>query len=123
MGYESPIHLINDRMRIEAEGKIIKAIQKVGVYVDKDELLKALAYDRDQYLKGYEDRDKELVRCKECEHFEYNHVEVVDGVPIIVAHEICRFWSGGSKTSEYGYCSFGERRELDDENTAEDKDL
>ena len=37
MSYESPIHLINDRMRIEVEGKIIKAIQKVGVYVDKDE--------------------------------------------------------------------------------------
>ena len=65
----------------------------------------------------------QLVRCKECEHFEYNHVEVVDGVPIIVAHEICRFWSGGSKTSENGYCSFGERRELDDKNTAEDKEL
>ena len=110
MSYESPIHLINDRMRIEVEGKIIKAIQKVGVYVDKDELLKALAYDRDQYLRGYVDKDKELVRCKECVHFEYNHVENVDGVPIIVAHEICRFWSGGSKTSENGYCSFGERR-------------
>ena len=69
-----------------------------------------MAYDRDQYLKGYVDKDKELVRCKECKHFEYNHVENVDGVPIIVAHEICRFWSGGSKTSENGYCSFGERR-------------
>ena len=65
----------------------------------------------------------EVVRCKECEHFEYNHVEDVDGVPLIVAHEICRFWSGGSKTSENGYCSFGKRRELDDKNTAEDKDL
>ena len=41
----------------------------------------------------------------------------------VVAHEICRFWSGGSKTSENGYCSFGERRERDDKNTAEDKDL
>ena len=27
----------------------------VGVYVDKEELIKALKYDREQYQKGYED--------------------------------------------------------------------
>ena len=55
-------------MRSQIEGEIYKAIMHVGVNVDKDELLKALAYDRNQYQKGYEDRDAEIVRCKDCKH-------------------------------------------------------
>lgn len=57
----------------------------------------------------------EIVRCKDCKHFEYDHVENVDGIPLIVAHEICTRWSDGVKTSENGYCFLGERGEADDE--------
>ena len=46
--------------------QIFKAVQNVGVNVDRDELIKALRYDRDQYKKGYADRDEEIVRCKDC---------------------------------------------------------
>lgn len=42
--------------------------------------------------------------CKECKHFEYDSVAKVDGVPLIVAHEICSRWGDGCKTSEDGYC-------------------
>lgn len=72
-----------------------------------------------EFLKEYCDipsADRQgVVRCKDCKYFEYNHTEVVDGVPLILAHEICAFWGGGSKTSENGYCSFGERKEQSDE--------
>lgn len=34
---------------------IMKAVREVGVIVDKEELLKALQYDRLQYRKGYAD--------------------------------------------------------------------
>ena len=68
------------------------------------------------YLAGRSSADRQgVVRCKDCKYFEYNHTEVVDGVPLILAHEICAFWGGGSKTSENGYCSFGERKEQRDE--------
>ena len=40
-------------MKIEKENEIYKLICEQGVYVDKDELTKALKYDRDQYNKGY----------------------------------------------------------------------
>lgn len=43
-------------------------------------------------------------RCKECKYFEYDSVANVDGVPLIVAHEICSKWGDGCKTSENGYC-------------------
>lgn len=53
-------------MRNQIEGEIYKAVMDVGVNVDKEELLKALQYDREQYQKGYKDRDDQIVRCKDC---------------------------------------------------------
>lgn len=54
-GYESPITMIMDQMRIHQEGEIFTAVQNIGVHVDKEELIKALAYDRNQYEKGLKD--------------------------------------------------------------------
>ena len=53
LGYESPIEVVMGQIRTEQENNIYKAIQDYGVSVDKDELIKALQYDRDQYEKGY----------------------------------------------------------------------
>lgn len=51
--YRSPIELIESRIRYEKEEMVLKAIQKVGVNVDKDELIRALKYDRNQFEMGY----------------------------------------------------------------------
>jgi hypothetical protein len=53
--YESPIEVILKQIRFEYENDIIKAVHETGVLVNKEELVKALQYDRDQYRKGYED--------------------------------------------------------------------
>lgn len=57
--YESPINLvvqdITTQMKQEEEKMILEAIRKYGVVVDKEELIKALEYDRNQYSKGYKD--------------------------------------------------------------------
>ena len=57
--YESPIELVVSQFQTEIikqqENQVIKAVQSVGVNVDKAELLRALSYDRDQYEKGYAD--------------------------------------------------------------------
>ena len=55
MNYESPINIISQQMKIQMEGEIMKAVQRVGIDVDKDELIRALQYDRGQYQKGYMD--------------------------------------------------------------------
>ena len=70
MSYRSPIEVIQTQMRNQIEGEIYKAVMNVGVNVDKEELLKALRYDREQYQKGYKDRDDQIVRCKDCEHYD-----------------------------------------------------
>jgi len=52
-----------------------------------------------------------MKRCKDCKYFEYDSVAKVDGIPLIVAHEICKRWSDGCKTSENGYCFLFEPKE------------
>jgi len=66
------------------------------------------------YQEGKADAMAEIIRCRECKHFEYNHIENVNGIPLIVAHEICMRWCEGAKTSENGYCFLAERREEDE---------
>ena len=55
--YESPIKMFTDQLATEiakkADENIWEAVVKTEVVVDKDELVKALEYDRDQYSKGY----------------------------------------------------------------------
>lgn len=86
--YKSPIELISGELRTEIKNKISKSIQDVGVSVDKEELIKALAYDRQQYEKGYEDGKAEKVygvwieadygyfHCSEC-GYEYDSPEYI----------------------------------------------
>lgn len=63
--YKSPIEQIygeiQTQMVQEDENMVMKAIRKVGVNVDKEELIKALQYDRNQYTKGYEDGKNDVL--------------------------------------------------------------
>lgn len=57
--YESPINFIFGDIQMQLvkqqENEVCMAVQKCGVDVDKEELIRALQYDREQYEKGYED--------------------------------------------------------------------
>ena len=52
--------------------------------------------------------------CKDCKYFEYDSMAKVDGIPLIVAHEICSRWGDGCKTKEDGYCFLFEPQESED---------
>ena len=100
--YKSPIEIIYAQTQTQIEGDIFKAIQSYGIAVDKNELIQALQYDRDQYAKGYSDgkRDamNEVVRCKDCKHRENLWGELCCGV-----------WDDASVRDD-DFCSYGERR-------------
>ena len=53
--YKPLINVITSGLRTEVENKTLKAIMDVAIDVDKDELIKALTYDRNQYNKGFSD--------------------------------------------------------------------
>ena len=59
MSYKSPIEVYVTQMAIEqnrkVENAVFEAIQGLDIVIAKDELIKALKYDRDQYEKGYAD--------------------------------------------------------------------
>lgn len=55
-GYESPINIVQQLQTAITENvdkQVYTAIQHVGVVVNKDELIKAINYDRNQYEEGY----------------------------------------------------------------------
>lgn len=61
--YESPFSLkisemcneIAKAINNDTETAVMRSIADIGINVDKEELIKALQYDRDQYNKGYSD--------------------------------------------------------------------
>ena len=101
MNYQSPIDLIISKMNMQLDGEIFKAVQNVGVNVDRDELIKALRYDRDQYEKGYADRDSEIIRCRDCKHKEK------DGIS--EGFHYCNI--NGLQVTDEWFCADAERQE------------
>lgn len=57
------IELIQTQLQTELEGQILRAVQKVGVSVDKDRLLKALTDAKAFYDEGYKDGYKDGYRA------------------------------------------------------------
>ena len=57
IGWKSPIQIFQDEMNrkiiVDQENNVMKAVCEQSIVVDKEELLKALAYDREQFEKGF----------------------------------------------------------------------
>lgn len=110
--YKSPVVLVvseffSDVVKKEDE-YIVKCVHNVGVDVDKDELFEALQYDRRQYEKGWNDRDSEIVKCKDCMWgTDYYH----DGDCYCLNPKWGMKYFGGSWNF---YCAEAERREKDE---------
>lgn len=64
MSYKSPIDVVIDDMQLQLrhafDDAIVRAVQNVNITVDKDELIKALKYDRQEYDRGYADGEWEM---------------------------------------------------------------
>lgn len=65
--YESPITLYDQIPTImtafdaQKDNYVCECVERIGVNVNKEELLRALSYDREQYNKGYEDGRKDII--------------------------------------------------------------
>lgn len=64
MAYISPLELtirrISEELIEKQEGQVLQAIYEQGITVNKEELIKALAYDRHQYEQGFRDGQKSM---------------------------------------------------------------
>lgn len=65
--YESPIYQIEKTISMDIGEKydnlVITTVKEMGIDVDKEELIRALQYDRDQYMKGYRDGEESTRRA------------------------------------------------------------
>lgn len=68
--YESPIRIIASQVEMKMENDVLQAIQRYDIQVDKDELIKALNYDRQQYEKGYQDGQANPPQAEWVDEFE-----------------------------------------------------
>lgn len=116
--YRSPIEIlcadIWDQIQTQIDKQqgedIYKAVVSYGINVDKEELIRALKYDRDQYNKGYmdgvADARKEIVRCRDCKNW-----KLIDGLePHWECQIFCGLHDNGYLTGADDFCSYGERR-------------
>ncbi len=53
--YDPPIKAIYEDWKQQFDDGVYRAVVNVKIEVDKDELIRALKYDRDQYEKGFND--------------------------------------------------------------------
>ena len=60
--YKSPIEIITGNIQTQIDDEIYRAVQNVGINIDKEELLKALEYDRGQYEEGFREGEKHTMR-------------------------------------------------------------
>lgn len=100
--YEAPIKIIMQEMQAQRKNQVYQAIQNIGVDVDKEELLKALSYDRNQYEKGYRAAKSEIVRCKDCKYYTMN-TEILGNV--------CNRLFTVFPMESDDFCSYGERKD------------
>ena len=61
MAYKPVFTFAYSDLTYALDDAVLKATGKVGVAVDKEELLKALQYDRDQYQQGHADGYKQAL--------------------------------------------------------------
>jgi hypothetical protein len=80
--YNDLIDKMIDEQNNQTDDRIYTEVRKIGIDVDKDELLKALKYDRQQYEKGYRDGKQSKIshwyldedrhiRCCNCDEESY----------------------------------------------------
>ena len=96
---------------------IAKERGSIGQVEWSDQLIKVSdAVQLLRELPSVNPQEPKTGHCKDCKYFEYDSVAKVDGIPLIVAHEICNKWGGGCKSKEDGYCFLFEPQESEVQN-------
>ena len=84
---------------------LIKAVQNISIEIDEEELLKRLRDSKEQYQRGYEAREQEIVRCKDCRYGQY----CTDGKTTYQCFK-CNSGEFGVLHEQDWFCGDGERR-------------
>lgn len=89
---------ISNQLKKEQDDYIMECIHKIGFDVSKEELVKALNYDRQQYELGYSDRQGEIIEIIESFAKDWNN-QSSKKIPYIAINELIEYirQDGGRK--------------------------
>lgn len=101
MSYESPIELliadIQHQIVEQQDEQIYQAVMEVIPNINREELLKALKYDRDQYDRGYEDGKRDAVV-----HARWEWRDLIgDGCSLMLCCSNCLETRGARETAKF----------------------
>lgn len=108
--YKSPVEIkqydVEKDIAKRVEDKIHEEIvQRFGVFIDKDELVKALSYDRGQYEKGWIDGFKEaLENPKPRTNFD-RITESVESLARYIENYTMFWWKKCDQCETYDHCN------------------
>lgn len=108
--YKSPIELLTAEIQAKLENGVVDLLKHIDINVDKDELIRALRYDRKQYDNGFSDGrlaglDEQyagIVWCADCKY-------CGKGEPLTCFHP--RVITAFGEVSKIDFCSWGKRRD------------
>lgn len=63
--YKSPIEIVEDiqeKVTVSMENNVVRAVQAVGINIDKHELIAALTQDKSRYEAAYEQGKRDAVK-------------------------------------------------------------
>nr|DAG52064.1 MAG TPA: hypothetical protein [Caudoviricetes sp.] len=105
-GYAPPVSLNLNDFQYDIGDAVVRVIAKMGIRVNREELLKALKYDRGQYKAGYDAgfadglvETLHTVRCWQCNFYDPAKCSIR-----------CTHPKGLCNPVESDFCSYGQRR-------------
>jgi len=99
-----------------ARGDVLNTIKETAQYHTGDSFNADRLIRYIKELPSVTPQEPKIGHCKNCKFFELNSWAACGGIPIIVAHEICKAWGEGCKTKEDGYCFLFEPQESEVDN-------
>ena len=105
--------MTREELKVHCERQI--AHSEFWAMGDNEKLDNSKLYQEHKLILELLEQEPKAGNCKDCKYFECDSVAEVDGIPLIVAHEICKRWGNGCKTKEDGYCFLFEPQESEGE--------
>ena len=102
-GYHSPIELIVGEINTQFENDCVTMIQNYGIDINKEELVRALNYDRDQYHKGFQDA-KELYEPKKGKWIDHSDETIEFGGTTFTPPLTCSECGKSALNESWWYC-------------------
>ena len=94
-----------DILMDEYVDRLVKVSERYGIDSSEAGILSGAM----KLLDSQPSAQPEIIRCKDCKYFYYDHPYIIQGIPVL-GHLVCTKWGDGCRTVKDGFCFMAERR-------------